>query len=168
MLLTNKLLHHNSLNSPFVNEFPAVLPNNYSAWGTWWTVRYQINLGIFLNSQGYLKAIKLHATKEAWVSPGSCRARQEDVVHLFSYDICLFQIKFTEASTSVLYHIPTAQKIALQMSSFFPVDTFSETPFSIPQEPTVSKVQVPGLKATLEANRRIPSLQRKEQLSVWL
>lgn len=103
---------------------------------------------------------------EARASPGSCRARQEDVVHLFSYDICLFQIKFTEASTSVLYHISTTQKIALQMSSFFPVNSFSETPFSIPQEPILSKVQVPSLNATLEANSRVPSLQLKEQLSM--
>lgn len=139
------------------------MPNNNSAWGMWWTLRYQINLGIFLNSQGYLKAIRLLAcTKEAWASPGPCRVRQEDLVHLFSYDICLFQIKFTEASTSVLYHIPTMQKTALQMSSVFPVNTFSEMPYlslhvllTIPQEPILSNLQVPSLKASLEANSRV-------------
>lgn len=66
--VTNKLLHHNCLNPHFVNEFPAVLPHNYSAWGTWWTLRHQINLGIFLNSQGYLKAIKLLACNQRGTS----------------------------------------------------------------------------------------------------
>lgn len=45
-------------------------------------------------------------------------SRQEDIAHLFSYDICLFQIKFTGPNTSGLCHIPTTQKRALQMSIF--------------------------------------------------
>lgn len=74
LLSTNKLLHHNSLSSLVVNELPAILPNNCSPWGTWWALRCQINLGIFFNSQGYLKPIRLLTCNQRSRSmPCSCR-----------------------------------------------------------------------------------------------
>lgn len=75
MLFTSEVLHHNSLNSHFVNEFPALLPNSYSPWSTWWVLQSQINLGIFSNPQGYLKPIKPFACNHrTWSISGSCRA----------------------------------------------------------------------------------------------
>lgn len=93
-------------------------------------------------------------------------SRQEDVVHLFSYDICLFQIKFTGPNTSGLHHIPTMQKRALQMSIVFPCKCFFRNVIlswslhvllTFPQEPKLSKFQVQRLKANLEAYSRAGS-----------
>lgn len=99
-----------------------------------------------------------HATREAGASPvlAGIMSRQREVVHLFSYAICPFQIKCTGPNTSGLYHIPTSQKRALQTSRFFPSkhclrNAVLKFTCALNISSRAQTGQISGLKASLKA-----------------